>query len=95
MPSLSTDESAGATPYAKALVGLGRMDFEDNNAWGRYAALAYGGGIDFRLTKRFIARGDFEYQQWLGWPNLPPGSGVANTAFLPYGASVGVGYRVF
>lgn len=85
----------GATPYAKALVGMGRMDFEDNNAWGRYAALAYGGGVDFRLTKRFIARGDFEYQQWLGWPNLPPGSGIANMSFFPYGASVGVGYRIF
>jgi hypothetical protein len=81
-----------ATPYVKALAGLGKMDFEADNAWGRYAALAYGGGVDFRLTKRFIARGDFEYQQWLRWPDIP---GVANTAFFPYGASVGVGYKIF
>jgi hypothetical protein len=68
------------------------MTFGGNNGFGRYADIAYGGGVDFRLTKRFIARGDFEYQQWLGWPNIP---GIANTTLLPYGASVGVGYRVF
>jgi Outer membrane protein beta-barrel domain len=82
----------GATPYAKVLAGLGRMNFEGSEAWGRYAALAYGAGVDFRLTKRFSARGDFEYQQWPSWPNIP---GVANTALFPYGASVGIGYKVF
>jgi hypothetical protein len=84
-----------ATPYAKVLAGLGRMNFEDGDGSGRYFALAYGGGVDFRLTKRFSARGDFEYQQWLGWPNLPPASLIPNSPFFPYGASVGVGYRVF
>jgi hypothetical protein len=68
------------------------MDFEDNNGSGRYAALAYGGGIDFRLTKRFSARGDFEYQQWLQWPNIP---GIPNSPLFPYGASAGIGYKIF
>ena len=81
-----------ATPYAKALVGLGRMNFENNDGSGNYCALAYGGGIDFRLTRRFSARGDFQYQQWLGWPNIP---GIQNTPLYPYGASAGVGYRIF
>jgi hypothetical protein len=82
----------GATPYVKVLAGMGRMTFGGNLGFGRYADIAYGGGVDFRLTKRFIARGDFEYQQWPRWPNIP---GIANTTLLPYGASVGVGYRVF
>ena len=84
-----------ATPYAKVLAGMGRINFEDNGGSGRYADIAYGGGVDFRLSKRFSARGDFEYQQWPRWPNLPPESRIANTTLFPYGASVGVGYRVF
>jgi hypothetical protein len=83
-----------ATPYVKVLAGMGRMNFEDNGGLGRYADIAYGGGVDFRLTKRFSARGDFEYQQWPRWPNIPE-SGIANTTLFPYGASVGVGYKIF
>lgn len=81
-----------ATPYVKVLAGMAKMNFEDNDGHGKYAALAYGGGVDFRLSKRFSARGDFEYQQWPRWPNA---IGFANTTLFPYGASVGVGYRVF
>jgi opacity protein-like surface antigen len=81
-----------ATPYVKVLAGMSRMNFEDNEGSGNYAALAYGGGVDFRLTKRFSARGDFEYQQWLQWPNIP---GIANSPLFPYGASAGVGYKIF
>jgi hypothetical protein len=81
-----------ATPYGKVLAGISRMNFEDNGGWGNYAALAYGGGVDFKLNKRFTARGDFEYQQWLRWPNIP---GIQNSPLFPYGASVGVGYRIF
>jgi hypothetical protein len=73
---------------------MARMNFEDNDAWGRFTDIAYGGGVDFRLSKRFSARGDFEYQQWPRWPNIPE-SGIANTTLFPYGASVGVGYKIF
>jgi opacity protein-like surface antigen len=75
-----------ATPYGKALVGVARMNFEDNDAWGRFTDIAYGGGVDFQLNKRFSARGDFEYQQWPKW---------LNTSLYPYGASVGIGYKIF
>jgi hypothetical protein len=80
-----------ATPYAKVLVGYGKLNFEDNNGWGRYTAIAYGGGLDIKLTKRINARlPDFEYQQW---PNWSEGSLQTYTLF-PYGLSVGVSYRV-
>jgi hypothetical protein len=75
-----------ATPYVKVLGGMARMNFEDNDAWGRFTDIAYGGGVDFRLTKRFSARGDFEYQQWPKW---------LTSSLYPYGASVGVGYKIF
>ena len=81
-----------ATPYAKALIGFGKLNFEDGNGWGRYTAIAYGGGLDVKLSRRLTARlPDFEYQQWLNWSE---GTGKATNLF-PYGLSVGVSYRIF
>jgi opacity protein-like surface antigen len=74
-----------ATPYAKVLAGFGRMNFQNNEAWGRFTAIAYGGGVDFKLTRRISARGDFEYQQWPNW---------LNSSLYPYGVSAGVSYRI-
>jgi hypothetical protein len=82
-----------ATPYAKILVGYNRMNFELNGGYGHYADIAYGGGVDVKLTKKITIRAfDLEYQQWLGWPNIP---GSPNTTLSPYGGSVGVSYKVF
>jgi hypothetical protein len=72
---------AGWTPYGKVLVGLGGSSFLNGHA----TTLAYGGGVDYRLSKRFTLRAfDFEYQSWFLTPTLHP-----------YGGSVGIGYRVF
>lgn len=72
------------TPYVKALAGIGRMP--KYLSGGPAFAAAYGGGVDYRLTKRFKIRVvDFEYQQW----NTTP------TSLHPYSASVGLGYRIF
>ena len=62
------------------------MSFEESEGSGSFTDIAYGGGVDFQLTKRFSARGDFEYQQYPNW---------LNSSLYPYGASVGVGYRIF
>jgi opacity protein-like surface antigen len=76
-----------ATPYAKALIGYGKMNFEENDATGRFTDIAYGGGVDVKLTKRFTLRAiDVEYQQWPKW---------LSSSLSPYGASVGVGYKIF
>ena len=81
-----------ATPYVKVLVGYGKLNFENNNGWGRYTALAYGGGLDIKMSRRIDVRlPDFEFQQWPEWTE-----GTAkNYNLLPYGVSVGVSYRVF
>jgi hypothetical protein len=68
------------SPYGKVLVGLGGGSF----LTGHTLVLAYGGGLDYQLTRRFNARADFEYQQWRVTPTL-----------WPYGVSVGFSYRVF
>jgi opacity protein-like surface antigen len=70
-----------ATPYGKFLVGLGSASFLS----GHSTVFAYGGGLDYKLSKRFTLRAfDFEYQQWQLTPTL-----------YPFGGSIGLGYRVF
>jgi opacity protein-like surface antigen len=82
-----------ATPYGKILIGYGRLNFEDDNGWGRYTALAYGGGLDIKMSKRLSLRlPDFEYQQWPKWSES---SGGKTYNLFPYGLSVGVSYKVF
>ena len=76
-----------ATPYGKALVGLGRMNFEYNEAYGRFTDVALGGGVDLKLTRRISVRAcDFEYQLWPNW---------INGTLKPYGASAGIAYKIF
>jgi Outer membrane protein beta-barrel domain len=79
-----------ATPYVKVLVGSGKLNFEHGNGYGRYTDIAYGGGLDIKMTDRLTLRApDFEFQQWPGWTE---GFGNSTTLF-PYGVSVGVSYR--
>jgi opacity protein-like surface antigen len=76
-----------AQPYVKVLGGFSNMNFEQNIATGRFTTIAYGGGVDLRVTKRISVRAlDFEYQQW---PKF------LGSSLYPYGGSVGVGYRIF
>jgi hypothetical protein len=76
-----------ATPYGKALFGMGRMTFEYNSAYGHFFDIALGGGVDLQLTRRISVRPfDFEYQLWPNW---------INGTLKPYGATAGVAYKVF
>lgn len=78
----------GLTPYGKALVGLGHMNFEYGEAYGRFSDIAVGGGVDLKLNKRISIRAaDFEYQFWPNWIN--------SSTLKPYGVSAGIGYRIF
>jgi hypothetical protein len=73
-------------PYLKALGGIGHFTFPYNYAKGSYFVVAGGGGLDYRLNRRFTVRADFEYQEW---PQFTYG------AMNSLGASVGIRYRVF
>ena len=76
-----------AQPYVKALGGFSNMNFEDNIAHGRFTTVAFGGGLDIKVTRHWSVRAiDAEYQIW---PKF------LGSSLSPYGASVGVGYRIF
>jgi opacity protein-like surface antigen len=80
-PRLPIHRFGRATPYAKFLYGMGSGSFLTGNA----SAYAFGGGVDYRLSKKFTLRAfDFEYQSW-----------NANTPLKPYGASAGLSYKIF
>ena len=58
------------TPYGKVLFGFANMNFEYSYAYGRFTDIAYGGGVDLKLTQAVHLRAlDFEYQQWPNWIN--------------------------
>lgn len=80
-PKVPITTFKGLTPYGKFLVGIGSGSFLN----GHTTVLAYGGGVDYRLTRRLSLRAfDFEYQQWIVTPTL-----------RPYGFSAGIGYKIF
>ena len=75
------------TPYGKALAGFSNMNFELNAAHGRFTTVAFGGGVDYKLSKKLTIRcADFEYQYWPEW---------LNSSLSPYGLSAGASYKVF
>jgi len=59
------------TPYGKFLFGWG----SGTGDWlsGRATTFAYGGGVDYRWTRKLTIRpASFEYQQWRVTPSLWP-----------------------
>jgi opacity protein-like surface antigen len=78
------------TPYAKALVGFGHAtapypnQIVGGSTPGTYFLFGLGGGLDYSISNKIIARADFEYQRW---PNFPP-HGLTPPLF-----NVGVAYR--
>ena len=79
-------------PYAKFLLGVGRITFPENSGYGGFFAMAPGGGVDYKLTRRIKLRADYEYQIWPGAPNIP---GTPSHGMTPNGVSAGVSYRIF
>jgi Outer membrane protein beta-barrel domain len=76
-----------ATVYGKALAGYSKMSFDNFGDHGKFTDVAFGGGVDVKMTRRISLRAaDIEYHYWPQW---------GNTTLSPYGASVGVGYKIF
>jgi hypothetical protein len=70
-------------PYAKILYGRGVYNFSGNVANIGYNLYTFGGGVDFVFTQGINLRGDYEYQNWLGFPiaTLHPGIVTMGIAF--------------
>jgi hypothetical protein len=76
-----------AQPYAKVLGGYSNMNFENGLGTGRFTTLAFGGGLDLKVNRRWSVRvPDFEYQYW---PSF------LGASLKPYGVSAGISYRIF
>jgi hypothetical protein len=73
--------------YGKALIGYGKETFPFKYGYGTFTDFAFGGTVERRMGPKISVKADFEYQYWPVWLN--------NQSLSPYGASVGVGYRVF
>ncbi len=86
------NEHRSLHPYIKGLIGEGIIDFPNHLAYGRYFAIAPGGGVDISLTRRMRARVDYEYQIWPQAPDIP---GLPQSALKPNGVSAGLSYRIF
>jgi hypothetical protein len=85
-PKVPVYHFLGSTVYGKALVGFSRMDL-GYGYHGNFTTVAFGGGLDVKLTKHISIRAfDGEYQYWPSW---------GNSKLLPYGASAGIGYKIF
>lgn len=77
---------------AKFLVGGVWINFPLDIGTGSYFAMAPGGFVDYHLNRKFLIRGDYEYQFLPSAPNIP---GEPNNGLTPHGFSIGVEYRVF
>jgi hypothetical protein len=87
-PRVPIHQFGRANVYGKALVGIGKMTFPNKYGYGTFTALAFGGGIDYKLSRKLTLRAiDVELQDW---PVFLP-----NTSMVPYGVSVGMAYKVF
>lgn len=75
-----------AALYAKIVVGRASIVNQQTDAKSTYNAYAYGGGLDYRISRHFNLRAvDFELQKW---PNFEP-----NT-LSPLAISVGLMYII-
>ena len=79
-------------PYGKLLVGTGKIHYPFAIGDASYFALAPGVGSEYRLSRRWMLRAEYEYQMWL---NSPGFANEPNHELTPNGFHVGVAYRVF
>ena len=73
----------GVTPYAKVMFGRGVYNFPNSVANVAYNIYTFGGGIDLHITRSINVRGDYEYQNWAGFPlgTLHPSVGTIGVAY--------------
>ncbi len=83
--------------YGKFLLGGGWMTYPGNLGSGSYFAYTPGIILDYRLTRRWTVRGDYEYQFWPAAPGdqFTKPFGKKSSGLSPSGFSVGVSYRIF
>lgn len=77
-------------PYAKTLVGIGRIHFPYKIGDATYFAVAPGAGAAYPIHRRWLVRAEYEYQLWL---NSPGFANQPDHPLHPNGFKVGVAFR--
>lgn len=75
----------------KFLAGGVWMKFPQSIGSGSYFAYAPGAFADYRLSRKFLIRGDYEYQFMPSAPDIP---GQPDNGLTPHGFSIGVEYNI-
>jgi opacity protein-like surface antigen len=78
-------------PYGKVMIGRGFFTFPNNIGSSSFNEIAFGGGVDYRLSPAIHVRADYEYQRWLGFANKVQGF---PGALSPQVFSVGFAYHI-
>ena len=81
--------------YAKFLMGAGLITYPSDIGHGSYFAYAPGGTVEYRLSRRFIVRGDYEYQIWPSAPGVVFTFPNPSNGLTPNGFSGGIAYKIF
>lgn len=81
--------------YGKFLMGAGLITYPRDIGNGSYFAYAPGGTVEYRLTRHWRVRGDYEYQIWPAAPGTAFTAPRPSHGLTPNGFSVGVSYRIF
>ena len=79
-------------PYGKMLVGVGKIHYPFAIGDAGYLALAPGAGTEYRVSRRWMLRIEYEYQIWHDSPGF---ANEPNHGLTPNGFHLGVAYRVF
>ena len=83
------------TADIKFLVGTGHINLPNHGPGeGNYFAYAPGGEADFRLSPRWAARVDYEYQVWPGFEGVPTAFTSGTGGITPNGFSLGISYAI-
>ena len=89
--------------WAKFLIGDGAITTANyplpSSLEGNFLVYAPGASVDYRLSRRFSLRGDYELQKWPSFAVAPTsgssgGSVVHNHGLTPNGLSIGVSYTI-
>ena len=75
-------------PFAKALGGVGRIDFPEKNPSYTYensGLFSAGGGLEYKLWRTVFVRGEYEYQWWEDFRG-------GNQSLNPNGFTIGATY---
>lgn len=85
----------GLSFYGKFLLGGGFITYPSKIGSGSYFAYSPGATVEYRLSHRWIARGDYEYQFWPAAPGIAFTYPQPSNGLTPSGFSVGIAYKIF